>query len=135
MARKIHHHIKGVSMTKATTSAIDFLAAISGGTELFEVGGVTVELRSLTFAEVQRLSTAHKDDNTEMSFQALALGLVSPKLDDAQLEQMRGAKPGPLMAIAKRVMQISGMVEDEAAPGSPLDGGGSLNGLVTAQPI
>lgn len=123
-------------MTKATTSAIDFLAAISGGTELYEVGGTTVELRSLTFAEVQRLSTAHKGDSTEMSFQALALGLISPKLDGAQLEQMRSARPGPLMAIAKRIMQISGMVEDEAAPGSPLDGGvSSSNGLVTAQPI
>lgn len=113
-------------MTKATTSAIDFLAAISGGTEVFEVSGLTVELRSLTFAEVQRLSTAHKDDSTEMAFQALVLGLVEPKLDEEQLAQVRQGKPGPLMKIATRVMQISGMVEEAEANGVPLDTGVSL---------
>ena len=108
-------------MTKATTSAIDFLAAISGGTEQFEVSGVTVELRSLTFAEAQQLGTKYKDNNTEMAFQALALGLVTPKLDDAQLEQVRAGRPGPLMKIAQRVMQIRGMVEtEENFPGGGL---------------
>lgn len=135
MPRKVHHTMKGASMTKATTSAIDFLAAISGGTEVFEVSGLTVELRSLTFAEVQRLSAAHKDDSTEMAFQALVLGLVEPKLDEEQLVQVRQGRPGPLMKIATRVMRISGMVDTEEG-GSPLDGGvSSSNGLVTAQPI
>lgn len=110
-------------MGKSATNAIDFLAAIAGETELFEVGSVTVELRSLTFAEVQRLSAAHRNDNAEMAFQALALGLVAPKLDEAQLAQVRAGKPGPLMKIAQRVMEISGMVGDES--GAPLDGGGS----------
>lgn len=134
MPNKIHHTIKGVSMTKATTGAIDFLAAISGGTELYEVEGVkgvTVELRSLTFAEVQQLSSANKDDSTEMAFQALVLGLVNPKLDEEQLAQVRQGKAGPLMKIAQRVMQISGMVDTEEG-GSPLDGGGLLNGQTTA---
>lgn len=108
-------------MTKATTSAIDFLAAISGGTEVFEVSGVAVELRSLTFAEAQQLGTKYKDDNTEMAFQAAVFGIVTPKLDEAQLAQMRTARPGPLMAISKRIMQISGMVETE----ENFPGGGS----------
>lgn len=109
-------------MTNKTTNAIDFLAAISGGTELFEVSGATVELRSLTFAEVQGLSTKHKDDPTEMAFQALVLGLMEPKLDEAQLASVRNGKPGPLMKIAQRVMEISGMVEE--ADGVPLVGVG-----------
>lgn len=111
-------------MTKATASAVDFLAAISGGTELFEVGGVTVELRPLTFAEVQGLVAAHKDDAAEMSFQALTLGLVAPTLEPAQLDQVRNGKPGVLMKIAQRVMAISGMGEEDEN-GSPLAGGGS----------
>jgi hypothetical protein len=118
-----------MSMTKTTTNAIDFLAAISGGTEFFEVSGAIVELRSLTFAEVQRLSSSYKDDNAEMAFQALVLGLVAPKLDSAQLEQVRNGKPGPLMKIAQRVMQISGMIED--AENFP--GGGSFV-LASEQP-
>lgn len=105
---------------KATTSAIDFLAMLAGEPEIFETGGLTVELRPLTFAEVQRLATAHKGDSTEMAFQALALGLVNPALSAEQLETLRNGKPGPLMKIAQRVMEISGMVE--GADGSPLDG-------------
>jgi hypothetical protein len=111
-------------MGKATTSAVDFLAAISGELEVYETDGVAVELRSLTFTEVQKLGVKHKDDSSEMAFQALALGLVSPKLDAAQLEQARAGKPGPLMKIAKRVMVISGMAEDEENPGVPTDGDG-----------
>lgn len=111
-------------MTKATTSAVDFLAAMTGTPELFETQGVTVELRSLTFAEVQQLVTKYQGDATEMAFQALALGLVTPALDDEQLVALRSAKPGPIMAMAQRVMQISGMAEEDDN-GSPLAGGGS----------
>lgn len=109
-------------MTKATSSAVDFLAAVSGDTQLFETDGVTVELRSLTFAESQKLLRDNPNDNSEMTFQALVMGLVAPKLDAAQLEQLRAAKPGPLMKIARRVMVISGMVEDD---GPLASGGGS----------
>ena len=113
-------------MGKAITGAIDFLAAISGETDMFETDGVVVELRSLTFAETQRLGVKFKNDNTEMAFQALTMGLVKPALTPEQLEQLRQAKPGPLMKIAKRVMEISGMVDEEG--GSPLAGTGSSNG-------
>lgn len=105
-----------------TTKAVDFLAALTCEPEIFETNGVTVELRSLTFAEVQRLATKHKDDNAEMTFQALALGLVSPKLDETQLEQLRNVKPGAIMKMAQRVMEISGMTESAG----PLAGTGSL---------
>ncbi len=111
-------------MTKATTSAIDFLAAISGGTEAFEVEGVTVELRSLTFAEIQQLNSQHNGDNMEMMFGVVTTGLVTPKLDTAQLEQLRSAKPGAITKISNRVMTISGMMEEDEG-GSPLAGGGS----------
>lgn len=109
-------------MAKATSSAVDFLAALSGEPELFETDGVTVEVRSLTFTESQQLVQKYATDNTEMTFQALVLGLVSPKLDEAQLVQLRGSKPGPLMKIARRVIEISGMAEVDG-PLAP--GGGS----------
>lgn len=110
-------------MAKATTSAVDFLQMMSGGTELFETDGVTVELRGLTFTESQQLVEKYKDNNTELTFQALLLGLVEPKLDEAQLQQLRNARPGPLMKIAKRVITISGMGEDDG----PLAPGGGLS--------
>lgn len=111
-------------MTKATTSAIDFLAAISGGTEEFEVEGVTVELRSVTFEEVAQVNNQHSGNNMEMTFQMVVLGLVSPKLDEAQIQQLRLARPGVITKISNRVMTISGMMEEDEN-GSPLAGGGS----------
>ena len=119
-------------MTKATINAIDFLAAITGGTELFEVEGITVEIRSLTFAEVQHMGNKYKDDNYEMTFQTVVAGLVAPKLDAAQVEQMRQSKPGLITRISNRVMRLSAMTEEEGA--SPLAGGGSSPDPTTAAP-
>jgi len=53
----------------------------------------------------------------------LTLGLLAPKLDEEQLAVVRNGKPGPLLKIAQRVMEISGMTEGEG--GRPLDGSGS----------
>lgn len=108
-------------MAKAISSAVDFLNALTCEPEVYEINGVVVELRSLTFTEVQRIANKHKDDNTEMAFQALALGLVKPELAPEQLEQLRSGRPGILMKIAQRVMEISGMVEGSG----PLAGNGS----------
>lgn len=108
-------------MAKAISSAADFLAALSCEPEVYETNGVTVELRALTYVEVQRIAAKHKDDNNELAFQAMRLGLVTPKLDDEQIEQVRLGKAGPLMNIARRVMEISGMVE----AAGPLAGAGS----------
>lgn len=106
-------------MTKATTSAVDFLAAIGGRTELCEVEGATVELRSLSFAETQTLSAQYGDDNTELALRMVELALVNPPLTVDQLRQVR---PGPLAQLAQRVTALSGL---EAPAGSPLAGTGS----------
>lgn len=110
-------------MTKAISSASDFLAAIGGKTELFTVEGVTVELRSLGWAETQSLNAQYGDNATEMTFQAALLGIVNPKLDEAQLEQFRKARPGPISDISRRIMQMSGMLKEGDGP---LAGDGSL---------
>lgn len=109
-------------MAKATSSAVDFLGMLACEPEIFETDGLTVELRSLTYFEVQRLVAEHKDNDQEMAFQALTLGLVKPELDAEQLGQLRNSRPGPLMKIARRVMRLSGLVDD-SGPLAP--GGGS----------
>ncbi len=119
-------------MTKATTNAIDFLAMIAGGTELFEVEGITIEIRNLTFAEVQQIGKKYGDDNYEITFQTVVVGLVTPKLDAAQVEQMRQSKPGAITDISNRVMRLSGMTKEEG--GSPLAGGGLSTDPTTAAP-
>lgn len=102
-------------------SGAELLQLLACEPEVFELDNIVVELRALTFTEVQSIATKHSGDNTEMAFQALRTGLVSPQLDGTQFDQLRNAKSGPLMKIAKRVMEISGMTEDSG----PLAGTGS----------
>jgi hypothetical protein len=109
--------------TKAISSAAQFLTAVSGKTELFEVEGATVELRALGWEETQQLSATYGENLTEMTFQAVVLGLANPKLDEAQLAQLRMASPGAISEISKRIMRISGMLKEE--DGRPLAGTGS----------
>lgn len=106
---------------KKALSGAELLQLLACEPEEYEVGGVVVDLRALTFTEVQGIANKHGSDNTEMAFQALRLGLVNPPLDDAQFEQLREGKSGPLMKMAQRVMEISGMTEGSG----PLAGTGS----------
>lgn len=103
--------------------AVDFLAALACEPEIFETEGVKVEVRPLTFSEVQQIATKHKGDSAEMMFQALVRGLVKPQLSAPQLEQLRASRPGPLTKISNRIMEISGMMEGSG----PLAGDGSLS--------
>lgn len=110
-----------IEAKKKALSGAELLQLLACEPETYEVQGVTVELRALTFTEVQGIANQHSGDNTEMAFQALRLGLVSPQLDETQFDQLRGGKSGPLMKMAQRVMEISGMTEG----GGPLAGTGS----------
>lgn len=107
---------------KTVVSAVDFLAGVVGEPELFEVEGLVVKIRSLTYAEVARINKEFDGNNFEMTFQSAKLGLVEPKLTDEQLEQLRSARPGPITAIAKRVLTISGLGGESDGPLAP--GGG-----------
>lgn len=118
-------------MTKAISSAADFLKAIAGKTELFPVEGATVELRSLEWAEVETLYAQYGDKPTEMTFQAARMGIVAPQLDEAQWGILRKSLPGAIQAISNRVMAISGML---GAGGGPLAGTGSSPSPGTDQP-
>lgn len=111
-------------MAKATVSAADFLKAVTGEAQPFEVQGVgTVLIRPLTFVEAERITTAHKDNTSEMMLQAMIIGLVEPTFSAEQIEALRGSSAGPVMRIAARVMQLSGMSDTDALAGEA--GGGS----------
>lgn len=108
-------------MAKAISSAVDFLAAIAQKTELHEVEGMTVELRTLEWAEVQQIMARHSNDNLEMLFQMAYAGLASPKVEEAQLRRARAVF---VNSIGTRVAQMSGTAQDASGP---LAGDGSLS--------
>lgn len=107
-------------MAKAISSAADFLTAIAGKTEPFEVDGVTVELRSLEWAEVQDLQKRFAGNGAELTFQAAMAGLVTPKVEETQL---RRGRAGIVADIGKQVMVLSGMTSEDGD--RPLAGSGS----------
>lgn len=97
---------------------LDFFAAITGESQEITIDGITVEIRSLTTLETKQLNK-YKDP-FDVSMQMVILGLVEPKLDPTDVEQLEKAKAGFVGKLAKEISRISGMVEEE----SPTDGNG-----------
>lgn len=109
---------------KTVSSAVDFLAAVAGKTELFEVEpGVFVELRSLGYEESESLIAEYGDKPVALTYQLFAYGLVRPELTDEQKAELRKARPGPVSRMGSRVAELSGLGQEEGA--SPLAGSGS----------
>lgn len=109
---------------KTVSSAVDFLAAVAGKTELFEVEpGVFVELRSLEYEESETLLAEYGDKPVALTYQFFSHGLVSPELSEVQKQELRKARPGPISKMGTRVLELSGLNQKEGD--SPLPGGGS----------
>jgi hypothetical protein len=114
-----------VPMNKARVSAQQFLAALQGETVEYELDGVgTVLIRSMTTPEAELFATNDKEGNASKMFKAVELCLVEPALTLEEWAQLATAKPGPIMDLAKRIMELSGMatkandLEGEAGGGS-----------------
>lgn len=103
-------------------SGAELLQLLACETELFDFGGGVVEIRTLTFPEAQGAFTG--GDANDVARHALRLGLVSPQLSDEEFDRLWTGKAGPVMKMAQRVMEISGLSDKEGAP--PLAGDGSL---------
>ncbi len=116
-------------MAKAISSASDLLAAIAGKTVSFDYGDVTIELRSLEWAEVQTIVAQFGENQTELVFQMALAGIASPKVEEAQL---RKAPVSFVVSTGRRVSELSGMAPE--VDNRPLDGTGSSLPLATDQP-
>lgn len=111
-------------MAKATLSAKDFLNAIAGEPESLPVPGVgVVVVRPLNVAEVQAIVSKADQDEVTLMVHALVLGMVEPQLSEEDIPVLRRAAAGPFMVVAKRIMELSGMTNQETLEN--LAGGGS----------
>lgn len=111
-------------------SADDFLAAVMGESDDLDVEGVgTIRIRALTLAEVdavRRRATPKKGDDPDagkLMAWALYYGMVEPKLPEAAVERLLTGSAGKLTKVARRIMAISGLSDQETA--DPLAGDGS----------
>jgi len=112
-------------------TAEDLLKGITGESEDYEIEGLgTIQIRSLSVSEVQRIyaeaATNKKgEDHDTGKLMALALfyGLVQPKLGKNAIAKLIDGKAGPVLNAAKRIMELSGMSDEDEL--DSLSGGGS----------
>lgn len=112
-----------VEVVSQVITADEFLGLFEGGTEEFPLGnGKHAIIRTLSYAEVKRI-VAQNRKRDEMELDALVTGTVQPKLTKDHVNLLRRSeKAGLLFKMAKRIMVISGMMDDDASMG---EGGAS----------
>ncbi len=114
--------------TKRALSASDFLAAIQRQEELYEIEGVgAVRIRGLSVSQATAVMQKYADRMQDSVYEVVALGLIEPQLDEAQLESLKDAAPAPVMALFERIMELSAMASstEAAERAENLAGGGS----------
>ncbi len=94
-------------------SAGDLLAGIIGNAIDYDVPGLgTIQLRALSFAEAAQINQLG-GDAMAINRAALKAGIVSPALSDDQVEQLMSANVSVIAGIVQKILQLSGMNEDE----------------------
>lgn len=108
-----------VQPTSRAITGDEFLDLIAEETEQYPLApGRFAVIRSLDYPTVKRLVKANQGkgkDELELAF--LIEGTVDPQFTADQINKLRGGKKkaGPIFKMAKRIMEISDMGDDEQA--------------------
>ena len=95
-------------------SEADFLTGITGGTEDFHIEGVgTIRIRALEYQDVARIDREAQGDSMRAGFLLAAAAIMEPALTPEGMQQLEHARPGVLLAITRRVNEISGLGDQE----------------------
>lgn len=93
-------------------SKADFLAGITCKPVDFEVSGLgLVKVRSMTTQESGELGKA--GDGVAVMLEVVRMCLVEPKLDESERALLAEAQPGIIMAIGRRILELSGLAETQ----------------------
>src|SRR4051794_26654114 len=92
----------------------DFFAAITGEPVEWDCPGVgKVLVRGLDIVESNRLNTKHAGDGVAIMLGAIQIGLVEPKLDEADIEALQHGRPGVVNQIGEKILVLSGLKQDD----------------------
>lgn len=92
---------------------IDFLNAICGKPVKIAIDGLEVEIRSLTVLETQELQGKSEID---AALGMVIAGLVTPKLEKSDIDQLKQASPGFIMRLTKEISKLSGIDTSDDSP-------------------
>ena len=108
-----------------TLNRSNFLEFLTGEAQPLTLSdGMTVMIRPLTLVERERVRLAAMKDGGEvdtvaMEVQTVLAGLAEPRLSDEDVETLRQGRAGVIDFIAKAIMDMSGMGdEDEKKAGA-----------------
>ena len=105
---------KQVEIVSSEISADEFVELLATVTEEFPLlPGKHAVIRSLEYQEVKRIIAQNKGNKDELELSALIVGTMYPKLTPEHVAKIRRGNAGPIMLMAKRIMVISGMVDDD----------------------
>jgi hypothetical protein len=94
----------------------DFFSSICGLEVPINIEGLQMVARSLTVLEMKQIHNRYANDEVNSALMTIVYGLVDPKLDESDLEQLQNAKPGLVMKIAQRITELSGLTESADSP-------------------
>lgn len=92
---------------------IDFLNAICGKPVKVTIDGLEVEIRSLTVLETQELQGKSEID---AALGMVIAGLITPKLEKSDIDQLKQASPGFIMRLTKEISKLSGIDVSDDSP-------------------
>lgn len=92
---------------------LDFLNAITGKPVKVTIDGLEVEIRSLTVLETQELQGKSEID---AALGMVIAGLVTPKLEKSDIDQLKQASPGFIMRLTKEISKLSGIDSSDDSP-------------------
>lgn len=110
----IHVDESRVEVMSSVITADEFLDLLTTSTEEYPLApGKHAVIRSLSYAEVKRIMAQNKGNQDELELSALVIGTEFPHITPQMMDALRKSKAGPLMNMAKRIMVISGMMDDD----------------------
>lgn len=91
----------------------DFLDGIVGKSVDYTVEGLgDVKIKSLNIAATKEIQNEYAEDPIGAALVSVIYGMVEPQLDKDDLATLYEGKPGVIMQLAKRISELSGLVED-----------------------
>lgn len=95
----------------------DFLKGVLAETQEFFIGELqtSVLIKGLSVADMERISAKETND-LDTALLTVLFGLVTPKLEEQDLEALKQAKPGVILKLAKKIGELSGLENDSDSP-------------------
>lgn len=93
----------------------DFLNSIIGKPTQINVEGMYLSIKSVSIEDLELIEST-SSNNADRALLLIVYGLVDPKLEKEDIDQLKKAKPGLIMKLAEMITKISGLTDEDESP-------------------